>query len=125
MSKTDKTRPFWVQLRDPDFPWPISAHHGCYRHLGNGMQECDIDFPLPKTRRGKWRGCEYWNRYRDNDKVFGRGRYRRSREFKKDKKARADLRRLRSKWKIAECDDIDSNENLPTQRWLWRGWYWD
>lgn len=126
MSRTDKDRPEWVQIRDSDFPWPLNAHHMCNMGLSYWQHDCDIDFHVPVTRRnGKFRGCEYWPRYIDNDKLYGRGRYRRSREFKKDKKARSDLRRLRSKWNTLERDDIDSNENLPTQRWLWRRWYWD
>lgn len=124
MSRTDKTRPYWVQLRDPNFPWPIKAHHGCMGTSHSNSRECDLDFPMPVTRNRKF-GCTYWNKWRDNDKIYGRGRYRRSREFKKDKIARADLRRLRAKWMRIERDDIDSNENLPTQRWLWHGWYWD
>ena len=126
MSRTDKTRPYWVQLRDPDFPYKLIAKHwNCIGTKYIKAKECDLDFPMPMTRRKHDRGCAWWPKYRDNDKIYGRPNYRRGRDFKKDRKARADLRRLRSKWKTIDREDIDSNENLPTQRWLWRKWYWD
>lgn len=125
MSKTDKTRPYWVQFRDPEFAYDLKAHHYCTGTGYHNARECDLDFPIPKVRRETLRTCEWWPRYRDNDKVYGRSDYRRGRYFKKDRKARADLRRLRNKWKTIDREDIDSNENLPTQRWLWRKWYWD
>lgn len=125
MSRTDKTRPYWVQLRDPDFPWPIRQIHRHNHYFGNNP-ECDIDFPMPRTRTGFHRGCEYWPRYRDNDKIYGRSGYRRSLRSFQDGRVRADLRRLKSKWlKECEREEIDSTENLPTSRWRWRRWYWD
>lgn len=125
MSKTDSTRPYWVQLRDPSFPYKLNPHHRCVgTHYA---RECDLDFPLPVTRGGRF-GCEIWPKYRDNDKIYGRPRYRRSYKSFQDGRARADLRRLRNNWKKYDAldrEDIDSNENLPSQRWLWRRWYWD
>lgn len=126
MSRTDKTRPFWVQLRDPLFPWPIREfhyHHGCF----GTTPECDIDFPVPRSRRyGPLRSCEYWPRYKDYNKIWGRNGYRRSFKSFQDGRARADLRRLRAMWlKETDRQEIDSTENLPTSRWRWRRWYWD
>ena len=127
MSRTDKDRPYWVQLRDPAFPWPIRETHMCNRRWGAlDQHKCDLDFPLPASRRKGWRGCEYWPRYTDYNKLWGRPGYRRSFGSFQDRRARADLRRLRAKWlKMLEIKDIDSSENLPTSRWLWREWYWD
>jgi hypothetical protein len=129
MSKTDKTRPYWVQVRDPDFPYKLKAWH---RHYGTGWyngQGCQIDFPPSRTRRysyGNFSLCEWWPQYKDYDKIWGRSGYRRSSEFNQDGRARTDLRRLRSKWKKEiNQENIDSHENLPTKRWLSRSWYWD
>lgn len=125
MSRTDKTRPYWVQLRDPDFPWPIRARHSCVGTSYMNMTECDLDFPLPRTRT-KRGTCEHWPRYRDNEKIYGHSRWRRRWGSFQDGRARADLRRLKARW-LKETDDmeIDSTENLPTSRWRWRRWYWD
>lgn len=128
MSKTDKTRPYWVQLRDPLFPYGLSATHFCHnelrrRHYGS---ECDLDFPLPVTRRAE-HGCSLWPRYRDNDKIYGRSRWRRNYPSM-DGRARASLRKLRADWlKTAPEDreDIDSRTDVPRSKWLWRSWYWD
>lgn len=126
MSKTDKTRPYWVQMRDSDFPYPLRAFHRHYGQIWRNHPECNIDLPKPITRRIHHNSCEWWPRYRDHDKIWGRGKYRRSREFKQDRRARASLRQLKATWKKeVNREDIDSTENLPTQRWLWRGWYWD
>lgn len=125
MSRTDKTDPYWVQLRDPGFKWPIRAHHQCYGSSYRNARACDLDFPGPPTR-GKWRGCEYWPRYWDNDKLYGRPRYRRSHGSFQDRKARADLRRLRAAWvRESDREEIDSTHNAPSRRWCWRRWYWD
>lgn len=125
MSRTDKTRPYWVQLRDPHFKWTIVEHH--YHHGCFGTtQECDIDFPLPRTRRVGFKPCEYWFKYRDNEKVYGHSRWRRRWGSFQDGRARADLRRLKARWlKETDEQEIDSTENLPTSRWRWRRWYWD
>lgn len=132
MSRTDKTRPYWVQLRDPEFRYPLHESHSCdkptwqryYRQNG-----CDLKFPLPPTRRGMWRGCEIWCRYRDYDKVFGRRPIGKKRKgWGKDGAARAHLRKLRHGWLTTapeDYDTIDSFERAPTQRQLWRCWYWD
>ena len=125
MSRTDKDRPYWVQLRDPGFKWPIRAHHRCIGTSYSNSRECDLNFPLPRTR-GRTFGCEWWPRYRDNDKIYGRRNWRRSFGSFQDGRARADLRRLRAKWLREPIrKDIDSTENLPTSRWRWRRWYWD
>lgn len=127
MSRTDKTRPHWVQLRDPLFPWPLRAihrHHGSRRYGIPGKQ-CDLDFPLPVTRgRGL---CELWPRWRDNDKIYGRGHWRRTYPSFHGK-ARMSLRSLRAQWLKAareDWEDIDSRQDAPTRRWVWRRWYWD
>jgi hypothetical protein len=123
MSRTDKTRPYWVQLRDPLFPWPLRAHHR--HHWPWPGHECNLDFPLPVTRgRGS---CKWWPRDKDNDKIYGRRRYQRTYPSFHNQ-ARASLRNLRAQWLKAtpeDREDIDSRENLPTARWLWRSWYWD
>lgn len=125
MSRTDKDRPYWVQLRDPGFKWPLRATHGCTGTHYHNSRECDLDFPLPKTRRSH-RGCTWWPRYADNDKIYGRSHWRRSFGSFQDRRARADLRRLLAEW-IKEVDprEIDSTRNAPRRRWLWREWYWD
>lgn len=127
MSRTDKTDPYWVQLRDPGFRWPIRQMHMCNRRWGMlEPHECDLDFPAPRTRRKDSRACEYWPRYRDYSKIYGRPRYRRSFGPFQDRRARADLRRLKAEWLREPIrGDIDSTENLPTRRWLWARWYWD
>jgi hypothetical protein len=124
MSKTDKTRPYWVQLTDlvKDVEYQIS--HRCA-----DSRNCEVVIWMPPPRNGAagWAKCHVWPRYKDNDKIYGRrpknpGR----RMLSKDGRARMDLRRLRHKWLTAvEVEDIDSTENIPTQRWLWRCWYWD
>lgn len=127
MSRTDSTRPYWVQLRDPDFPWPIRETHMCNRRWSfREPHICDLDFPSPRTRRPWGAACEYWPRHKDYNKIWGRNGYRRSFKSFQDGRARADLRRLRAKW-LKETDrrEIDSTENLPTSRWRWRRWYWD
>lgn len=125
MSRTDKTRPYWVQLRDPGFPWPIREvhyHHGCF----GTTPQCDIDFPLPMTRGLGLKGCEYRPRYGDYEKVWGRRRYRRSLGSFQDRRVRMDLRRLRASWlKETDREEIDSTQSMPTSRWRWRRWWWD
>lgn len=132
MSKTDKTDPYWVQLRDPDFKWGVRAHH--YHHLRGWDGVCRIVWPTPPTRRPGWRlrmtqgniDCEFWPRYMDNDKVYGRSRWRRRWGSFQDHRVRADLRRLKARWlKETDREEIDSTENMPTSRWRWRRWYWD
>ena len=121
MSRTDKTRPYWVQLRDPLFKYGLRAVH--YHWLND---ECNLDFPMPVTRR-KDRGCSWWPPYGDNEKIYGRSNWRRSHPGH-DGRARAALRRLRADWlKTAPegREDIDSTEDAPTARWLWRAWWWD
>lgn len=127
MSRTDKTDPYWVQLRDPDFPWPIRESHMCNRNWGmSDPHECDLDFPIPRTRWKGFRACEYWPRYKDYNKIWGRPRYRRSFKSFQDGRARTDLRRLKARWlKESDREEIDSTENVPTSRWRWRRWYWD
>ena len=125
MSHTDKTDPFWVQLRDPGFRWPVVAHHFHHGLFGT-TRGCDLDYPLPRTRRGRFHGCEYWPRWMDNDKIYGRSRWRRRWGSFQDHRARADLRRLKAKWlKETDREEIDSTENAPSPRWCWRKWYWD
>lgn len=125
MSRTDKTRPYWVQLRDPDFPWPIRAHHRCVASSYCASKECDLHFPVPVTRGPRW-GCEYWCEYKHNSKIYGRPGYRRSFRSFQDRRARGKLRELRYKWlRETDREEIDSTEDAPSQRWLWRRWYWD
>jgi hypothetical protein len=128
MSKTDKTRPYWVQLTDKLKDVKVHIHHYCY------TRECNVGIWMPRPRQGPsgslnnlFDYCHVWPRYQDNDKIYGRRPTGKSRRMdSKDGRARADLRRLRHKWlTAAEVDDIDSTENLPTQRWLWAHWYWD
>lgn len=137
MSKTDKTRPYWVQLRDPRLGLPLRTHHNVWFHARHDGP-CDPDFPTPVTRRPSfmwylrqgdpsWPHCEVWTCYRDNDKIFGRSRWRRNYPSM-DGKARASLRKLRADWlKTAPEDreDIDSRTDVPRSKWLWRSWYWD
>jgi hypothetical protein len=128
MSKTDKTRPYWVQLTDKVKDVQYHTVHHCEN------RECNEGIWMPRPRQGVvltprslYDFCHVWPRYQDNDKIYGRrpknpGR----RMLSKDGRARMDLRRLRHKWLTAvEVEDVDSTENLPTQRWLWRCWYWD
>lgn len=128
MSRTDKTRPYWVQLTDRVKDVKYRVNHCC------DGRECHVSIWMPRPRQNPvitprlFRdSCNVWPRYQDNDKIYGRrpsGRQRRA--LGPDGAARADLRRLRHKWLTAtETEDIDSTENLPTQRWLWRGFYWD
>lgn len=128
MSKTDKTRPYWVQLTDKVKDVEYRIQHRCH------SRECNVGIWMPRPRQGEvltprslWDYCHVWPRYQDNDKIYGRhptGKSRRA--YSRDGRARTDLRRLRHKWLTAvEVDDIDSTENLPTQRWLWAHWYWD
>jgi len=128
MSKTDKTRPYWVQLTDSLKEVKVNIDHNC-----NG-RECTPSIWMPPTRRGPWPSiserlarCGIWPRYQDNDKIYGRRPKNPDRRMlSKDGRARMDLRRLRHKWLTAvEVEDIDSTENAPTQRWLWQCWYWD
>jgi len=127
MSRTDKTRPYWVQMRDPGFPYVLRAHH---RHHGTLWRErgCDLDFPMPIPRgRRDWANCEWWPKYRDYGKLWGRTNWRRNHPGH-DGRARAALRMARIDWrKTAPRDrgDIDSGRDAPTRRWLWRAWYWD
>lgn len=136
MSKTDKTRPWWVQLRDdPDIPSRVV--HSNWWHTRN-RGSCEPVFPLPVTRRPSlewelrhntfdWPRCEIWSRYRDNEKLWGRSRWRR-RYPSKHGASRASLRRLQADWRktpAAYRDEIDSTLDAPTNRWVWRRWYWD
>lgn len=134
MSRTDKDRPYWVQLRDPGFKWPIRASHSCTGTHYRNSRECDLDFPLPKTRsplpktRRSHRGCAWWPRYADNDKIYGRSNWRRSWGSFQDRRARGKLRELRHDWLRTDTQDrqdIDSLQDAPTQHWLWLKWYWD
>lgn len=127
MSRTDKTRPYWVQLRDPLFPYGLRAFHHHYGAHWKAATECDLSVVLPVTRRRTNYRCRLWPRYGDNDKVFGRSNWRRNHPGH-DGRARASLRQLRAAWlKIprGHWEDIDSMQDAPTQRWLWRSWYWD
>lgn len=125
MSRTDKTDPYWVKIARRDYSVkPLHRHYG--REFWERGGVCDLADPLPRTRRGRWRGCENWcSSYGPYaDKVFGR--YPRSRKaWGKDGRARATLRRLKHKWATVDREDIDSFEAAPYQRWLWAKWYWD
>lgn len=128
MSRTDKTRPYWVQMRDPQFPYGLTVWHWHYY-----SHECIPDFPVPAPRRNgvkctlRLGGCRLWPRYGDHDKIFGRSNWRRHHPAH-DGRARAALRRHRSDWLKTmphDREDIDSTLDAPTQRWLWKSWYWD
>lgn len=137
MSRTDKTRPWWVQLRDPDLGLPLRVQHNVWCHSRHGA-DCTPQFPVPVTRRPSfmwylrqgdpsWPRCEIWTRWSDNEKLWGRTRWRR-RHPGMQGRARASLRRLQADWrKTAKRDrqDIDSHLDAPTARWLWRSWWWD
>lgn len=128
MSKTDKTRPYWVQLTDRVKNVQYHVQHRC------ASRDCNEAIWMPRPRqtpaltpRSIYDFCHVWPRYQDNDKIFGRRpRGSQRRAYSRDGVARADLRRLRHKWlTTADAQDIDSRENLPSNRWLWRGFYWD
>jgi hypothetical protein len=127
VSRTDSTRPYWVQIQDPQFPWGLRVWHWHYH-----SHHCEPQFPLPPTRREGKRtlrrgGCEFWPKYESHDKLYGRSRWRR-RHPGQEGRARAALRLARADWlKTAPGDrqDIDSMVDAPTQRWLWAHWYWD
>lgn len=123
MSKTDKTDPWWIQIRRMPMGM-LREKHWHHGHFGT-TPECDLDFPEPATRRD-FRHCELWPSYERQQKLWGRSRWRRSFRSFQDGRARADLRRLKAKWVREPIrGDIDSTENLPTSRWRWRRWYWD
>lgn len=128
MSRTDKTRPYWVQMRDPLFPWGKKLWHWHYHD-----HECHPEFPMPPTRRHGGRntlrrgGCQWWPKYGDHEKIFGRSGWRRTHPGQEGR-ARAAARRLITEWIKTAADDredIDSYQDAPSQRWLWRKWYWD
>lgn len=137
MSKTDKTRPWWVQLQDPKLGLPLRVRHSNWWHMRFGAM-CQPHFPLPATRRPSlrwqllhnvfdWHQCEVWSRYRDIEKIHGRSGWRRSYPNKHGS-ARMALRRLQADWRktaAADRDTIDSTLDAPTNRWVWRRWYWD
>jgi hypothetical protein len=124
MSRTDKTNPYWVQVRHMP-PGLLRAKHWHW-----GGSECDLSLPLAAAiqRRSPhwWHQCELLPEYWREQKMFDRPGYRRSFKSFQDGRARADLRRLKARWlKETDHEEIDSTENLPTSRWRWRRWYWD
>jgi hypothetical protein len=135
MSHTDKHRPMWVQIGDPENRGFKRQMHDHRNHV-----ECDLDWPIEMPEPGElqlrtyeflfqWRrtGCYWW----PTPKAWaagivgrGRGRPRTQREhgLPRDGRARMDLRRLRHKWLSQPREDIDSGEDLPTNMWLWHKW---
>src|SRR5688500_8028872 len=129
MSRTGKSRPCWVQRRDPLFRWPLQATHRHYgiRYHDMAEEECDLDFPLPVARGGRTQICRWWPRRRDNDKLYGRSGWRRKHPGREGA-ARAALRQLARGW--VKClpedrDNIVSSESCTSRHWLWRHWYRD
>lgn len=136
MSRTDKTRPWWVQLRDPGLGLSLRVQHSIWHHMRHGA-DCVPQFPVPVTRRPSFAwslrndpsgpGCEIWTRYDDHEKLWGRSGWRR-RHPGMQGRARASLRQLQADWRktaAADRDAIDSTLDAPTSRWVWRHWYWD
>lgn len=126
MSRTDKTNPQWVQV--------CNLPEGLLRakHWHWDGSECDLALPkAPVIWRVPgfplwWQQCTFGASYWREQKMSPRPRYRRSFKSFQDGRARADLRRLKSKWlKEFDREEIDSTENLPTSRWRWRRWYWN
>lgn len=121
MSHTDDTDPWWVQIRRMPKSM-LDERHWHHGYFGT-TPECDLDFPLPRTRRMGFKPCEYWFRCADYAKVLGRSRWRRKWGSFQDRRARADLRNLKGKWlKESDREEIDSTDKLPTNRWRWRRW---
>ena len=124
MSRTDKTKPYHVQVCQMP-KGLLRAHHWHW-----GGSECDLALPgAPSMQRRSplwWQQCTLDASYWREQKMFARPGYRRSFKSFQDGRARADLRRLRANWlKETDRQEIDSTENLPTSRWRWRRWYWD
>lgn len=125
MSKTDKTRPWWVQVADPNNLGWVQEQHDHRNHI------CDLP-PLTvdaverwSYRRWKDTQClwSYTSRayhsnrlWRRRSRKGGWGRPRR------EGKARMQLRRLRGLWAVQDAEDVDSTMLLPSQAWLNNKW---
>lgn len=128
MSKTDKTRPHWVQIREMDTRNLIAWH----RHHGSKWQQeqvCDLDYPLPR-HHPDWdrRSCEWHFRHRENHIVYGRRPNKATRkELGFEGRNRALLRKLRYEWlHETERDTIDSFYGAPKRhRQVCDPWDWD
>ena len=132
MSKTDKTNPYWVQIRRRE-----GAVKGFYEHhrcvLG---RPCNLGEPLPVTRSGVSRvwnperryACEIWPKYSENNMIFGRRPKRSTRKaYGFEGAIRAELRRLRRQWAYEpDRESIDSSWGAPRRRCQVRDpWHWD
>lgn len=137
MSHTDKHRPMWVQIGDPE-------NRGFKREMHDhraGHKECDIDWPAQLPEPGQlqlrtyeflfsWRrqGCYYWPTPKGwAAGIVGRGRGRprtlAEHGLPRDGRTRMELRRLQHKWLREPIrGDIDSGECLPTRMWLNQNW---
>ena len=129
MSKTDKTRPIWVQVKDPDNKGWLREEHD---HRKGFCDLGDVQDPLSHgwgTWRwiGMQRKCTYeytslayyGGIHRRRPKMHGWGRPAR------DGRARMHLRMIRDELrKTAPCD-IDLVDRLwmyPNEKLLWHKW---
>jgi hypothetical protein len=130
MSRTDKTRPWWIQEADPITRRRLHLRLKVWHfHFGAFYREhgCVERLDMPAPRREGPRGCRVGIRYADYEKLYPRPRWRRK-HMGRDGAARAALRQLAHGW--VKClpedrDNIDSSKSCPSRRWLWRNWYWD
>lgn len=126
MSKTDKTNPFYVKIARREGavkPWRIY-------HYTADPHDCHPVAPLP-IRAERYRRqdqCEIWNRYSENDVIYGRHP---SREVRRtlgfENSIRTELRKLRRQWASeSDRESIDSNWGAPRRKRQVRDpWHWD
>lgn len=128
MSRTDKTDPYWVQIRYRD----TNTLRAFHRHFGSLYEEhgCQIAYPVPRyyPSFSNWKVCEWWPRYKEYNKFFGRRPNKATRKaIGFEAKNRMELRKLRRDWRLESIrEDIDSTYGAPRRRCQVRDpWHWD
>ena len=127
MSKTDKTRPYLVQILDPlNRGWVQEEHNHA-----NGI--CDLKYrsAWAEFHKGHWRAFRFGSHCHWGETItaYNSGLFARpskkgwSRHRGREGVARAKLRAQVHEWrKLKDWEDLDEREFEPTQARLWHKW---
>lgn len=125
MSRTDKTRPVWVQVRDPYNRWAMQEEHD---HR-NG--ECDFDEWLESNQnywtyfRVGWGHCHLdYSYYGFNTIKFWPREPRRGARISLHRQARAKWRAERTRLLRGEDFDYSKPRAREYNSWMWECWNW-
>lgn len=132
MSRTDKDRPYWVQLRDPllKVQTKVSHTNDCdgwctptsWPSVGRRQAPEHSQYKVSGARVLWWEDsdkCYIWTKkYKDNGKIYGRVQIPGY-----EGRNRGQLLQLRHRWLSQDLEDIDSTDGAPVNhRYVYNTW---